>query len=314
MTILVIGVRNLPKIYIIKITNNFSKYSISIILLVLIVIFFTKKYGLPNISIFALSDVYDVRFNNKGKFSVFWQDILPIFNFGINPFIFSVSLEEKNRKLTLISALTAIYFFFQLGTKTTLLSIFFMYLMYMLYNKKNVPQGLGMTLSFIIVISDIINKYFNNVSFLALFGFRLFAVPANLSFMHYDFFSTNEKLYFSETVFGKIFNLKSPYNVHSTYLIGSGLSNANTGFLADAYDQGGFIVMIIYTLLLIFIFLLVKTVSKNHPLTVFVCFSYFIITLNDSSLLTAISTFGGGILLLLLYRFYSFKNEKEIRN
>jgi len=310
--ILLVAVTNLPRVRIPRIENNFSAYGLATIILVLVVAMFVVRYGLPRWSIAALEDVYDIRASNKGVFSTFWQYMLPSLNFGVNPFIFGVSLEKGNKGIALFSALIGIYFFLELGTKTTLLSIFLMLLLYSSYQRRIFPEAFILLLTVLTVLGDVLAGCFGNVILLSLISFRFLSVPANLAFSHYDFFSTNTKLYFSETLIGRVFDLKSPYSVHSTYLIGTGFSNANTGFLSDAYDQGGFFVMVIYVILLAFLLSLVNSESEGHELAVFTCFSYFMVTLNDSSLLTAITTFGGLILLVFLYGLYSYRDVGEI--
>src|SRR5699024_7932323 len=187
--------------------------------------------------------------------------------------------------------------------KTILFSI--VLLTVSIYILKNQKWKLGLTkfYSYLVLGSVLLYSISNYLMTIAIVPVRQFIIPAQISFAHYEFFSTNEKLYFAEGMIVKLFNIESPYPILSTYLIAEERSNWNTGFLADAYDNGGFFLMIIFTLICAAILLFVDSVSikstSRYEYTALMVYS--VIILNDGALLTTLFTWGLAFLLFFIY-------------
>lgn len=161
-----------------------------------------------------------------------------------------------------------------------------------------------MLYSILIGISALFYQITNNIWLIALMVVRQLTLPAIISYKYYDFFSSNKKLHFSEGLLGKIFSIESPYNIRAAYIISGSIGNhENTGFLADAYSNGGIIAMIMMCSLFLIILLYVDSISRNskkgYMYTALMV--YQIIILNDASLLTTILTGGLSILLVIMY-------------
>lgn len=142
--------------------------------------------------------------------------------------------------------------------------------------------------------------------------YRMIYIPVQIQFQYYDFFRVRDKLYFAETIVGKILSMNKPYPDGISYFIGRYYSdsntfgNANTGVFSDAFANGGFICMLIYTIILGVIFRLIDSITTELPLyTVVSSLSYIMFVLNDTSLLTTLLTGGLGLMILLLLLFNS---------
>ncbi|WP_147289864.1 hypothetical protein [Anaerosacchariphilus polymeriproducens] len=137
--------------------------------------------------------------------------------------------------------------------------------------------------------------------------YRMIYIPAQIQFQYYNFFKVRDKLYFAETIIGKVLSMDKPYPDGITYYIGRYYSNnrnfgnANTGVFSDAIANGGFFCMFIYTIILGIIFRLIDSITTELPLyTVVSSLSYMMFVLNDTSLLTTLLTGGLGVMVLLL--------------
>lgn len=130
------------------------------------------------------------------------------------------------------------------------------------------------------------------------------------------FFSTNPKLHFAENIIGRILGIKSPYSKLAMYLI-SGVYGKTasycTGYLGDSYDNGGFAIMIVYSIILALIFRLIDKIYKEvsnetrDQQAMFVgILTYSMIYLNDGTL-TALLATGGLVLVLFLFIIYENK-------
>ena len=102
--------------------------------------------------------------------------------------------------------------------------------------KKILMFGLLAALAASFVVFFIIR---NNM-FAAIVFNRLLFLPAKIKFAYFDFFSTNEYIYFSQSSIASILGIPSNYPINVMYLIGGEYFNdsgmwTNTGFLADAY-------------------------------------------------------------------------------
>ena len=149
----------------------------------------------------------------------------------------------------------------------------------------------------------------------AIFPIRLLTIPAVISNNHYDFFSQNQKLYFAENIIGRLLGIESPYEISSTFLVSRGGANANTGLFGDAYDNGGFLMMLFYSIIFVVILRYIERIynrykGDNRALPVFVgVLTYSMIYLNDGSLTALLITGGLIINIFVLMQFGKWDRE-----
>jgi hypothetical protein len=168
----------------------------------------------------------------------------------------------------------------------------------------------------VIALSYLFFLLFSNYSFTALFVRRLFSIPAGISFKYYNFFSENEFLWFREIFIGRILNLNSPYPEVISRMLGNG-ANANTGIFGDAYANGGFIIMFVYSIILSSFLILVDSfgnpIKKSEFSMLIAIYSNTIFMLNDLPLTNVMLTGGGLILIFLTYIYFFSNNEIKSR-
>lgn len=140
------------------------------------------------------------------------------------------------------------------------------------------------------------------------FAMRMIFEPARIAFGYFEFFSAQNKLYFSEGLIGKLFGLNYPYGnepigfVLTRYMNGSSaVSNSNTGIVADSYAQLGVLGIILIPILAGLVILLIKKISRVLPnYFVIATLFYPVFMLNDNPLLTNILTNGWVIDIIML--------------
>lgn len=276
----------------------------------------TVKFGFADLRALNLYNVYEVRaersYSGIDGYLINW---LP---YSLVPALICISVYKKKWNYTFLAIAAQLYLFLFTGSKTTLFSIGLILFSYWLSCKKrNFVFGWSASLTLLSIATTILYKGFGSLMPFGIFPVRLQTIPSSISFNHYDFFSSNPKLHLSETFIGRFFGMESPYNMQSTYLVSSGGGNANTGYLGDAFDNGGLVLMIIYSvilgMLLIYVDSLYAKCTREH-LPVFVgLLTYTMIYLNDGSLTSALIT-GGliiNILILSVFVFSIISKERE---
>ncbi|WP_339060516.1 hypothetical protein [Tepidibacillus marianensis] len=295
----VILIKNLPLLKLPKIKN-----AKSIFYLILAFLTFTTYFYLfrtQNINLVALdfTKIYGLRANRNISIEIFSYLITWQFRV-INPIIIVLSYQKKIYRVFLVGIGLQFILYLMYPNKEVILSVGLILLCLFIAKKKyQFDSFFIMAISSITILGIAIYETFGSIMLFFLTGVRMQYLPAVTKFWHYDFFLTNEKLYYSEGIIGKILGLNYPYSVPSGFLIQGGfMGNANTGYLAYAYDNAGFLGMIIMTLLFVFVLKLVDSLVKNeNNSVVFTLFAYPMFILNDSDLLTSLLT--GGLFLLI---------------
>jgi hypothetical protein len=258
-----------------------------------------------NLSAFDISTIYEIRST---------RDILPVFSYlitwqfrVINPLIIVLSYVKRKYTLLILGIGLQILMYLMYPNKEIFLSIILiLFCLFIMKKKYRFDTTFIRVLSIGMIISVMIFELFKNINFFFI-SVRLINLPAIIKFWHYEHFLVHDKIYYSEGMIGKILGLDYPYSLPSGYLIKDGfLGQANTGYLAYAYDNAGFIGMIAMSVLFVLILKLLDSIAINENnkiiLTLFV---YPMITLNDGDLLTLILTGG---LFLLIFVLFLFKN------
>lgn len=277
-------------------------------LMFLLLFALTVKYGFADTRAFNINNVYDVR--SERSFSGIWGYIINWITYAIIPCMMCVSIYRKSIITFIIAVLTQAYAFLFTGSKTVLFSIVLILLSYFIVaKKKNYVVWWCAALTVMNVATTVLYLKTKELMAFAITPIRLLTIPASISNNHYNFFSVNQKLYFAENFIGRLLGIQSPYKLFSTYLVSTGSGNANTGLLGDAYDNGGFIVMIIYSVIFVLILRLIDRMychykNDDRALPTFVAIlTYSIIYLNDGSLTALILTGGLFINIFVLYNF-----------
>lgn len=309
--------KNVKKTKIITLGNFFSKFNITKYLMVatiLILIILTSIYGIATNIAFDMASVYSLRASQS--FPGILGYLINWLPYSIVPCLLCITLYKKNYIGSVLSILCQTYLYLLTGSKTTFFSIGLILFSYWLVKcKKNFVLWWCIALTVLNIVTPIIYNKFGQLMPLAIFPVRLLTLPADISNLHFEFFSNHSKLLFSENFIGRIFGIKSPYNMLASFIIGGTNSNANTGYLGDAFDNAGIPLMLIYSVILGLIlryidkiYHTVKEVSGEGILPVFVgILTYNMIYLNDGSLTAVLIT--GGLLINIFVLMQMFKME-----
>lgn len=291
---------------------NIKIETILIIITTISLIIFIYKYGFADFRALILENVYLIR--NERNYDNIWKYIINWLPKSIIPCMIVIYNYKRKYLLEIVVIMMQFYLYLYTGNKTILFSIVLINIV-IIFSKKREHFLVYMCifLSFAIFVGSILANIFNNFVLLSITPMRLSSVPAMISYDHFEFFSKNEKLWFVETFIGRIFNIKSPYPVFSTFLVSANPnSNANTGYLGDAYANGGFLVMVFYSILLGYIFSYIDKLQKKTQYREILIgvFSYSIIILNDGSLTATLIT-GGLLFSLIIMTIFTSKNESK---
>lgn len=284
--------------------------SISIVYLII----FTLLFGFSDFRVLDFYKIYEVR-AERDYFGM-WPYLIGWMSSSILPCAIVFCLYLKRYNLVLILIFLRLYMYLHTGSKTMLLSIGIILLFYNISKNSWFTSKLLLIMSSIFTLATVFYEFTGQVELFSVVPTRFIYIPALLSFRHYMFFSENPKLLFAETLIGKFINLFIPYESYlpeqSTYYIGHFYdedNNANTGFLGDAFDNGGLLLMVIYVILLALILKFIDGMANSDTTKVFVgCLGYVMIILNDGSLLTTLFSHG---LFLSIFFLYIFSSKKK---
>lgn len=272
-------------------------------------ILFILKYGWFDSRSLNFKSIYQLR--SEKEYSGMWAYLVNWLTKAFIPMLLVIFYFNRNLLLMLSTVCMQLIIYTSTGSKTLLFSSFYIIVLCFLIDKRWLKTGLPLLYSFLIFISMAIYKVLGNIYLLSIIPIRQLIIPAQVSYQHFNFFKFREKLYFSEGIIGDIFGLNSPYVRKSTLMVGDGKSNANTGIFSDAFDNGGFYLIFIYSVIFIIILLYINMIAaywQNNAIFTSL-FIYSMIILTDGSLLTTILTWGMFILLFSII-FINPRNEE----
>ncbi len=255
-----------------------------------------------NLEALNFTNIYDIRAEQYiphliMKYLIVWQYRI------INPTILVFFYIRKNYKGLILIISLQVLLYLMYPHKEVILAIGLLLLSLFITEKKYTFDKCYVFLfSLLSIISTYLYAIFDYLIFFAIFPVRMLNIPAKIKFEHFNFFSTNDKLHYSEGMIGKILGLNYPYSVSSGVLINPRGGNSNTGYIAYAYDNLGFTGMIIMSLIFVFILKLIDSLAvKENKGVIFTLFIYSIVILNDGDLLTMLLTGGLWLQILILF-------------
>lgn len=283
-------------------------YILILLFSILLLGYCVHRYGMPTWSAFDFNNVYVIRQQNTWIFPLTY--LIPWYAKIIFPL--GIILAIKNKRY-IISALLLVCFigiYLLFPNKAFIFSLALIILVYLAVKFRILYYALYGMLPLVLVGGVLEKMFFKSTIIISYLIRRALIVPAQLKFAYYNYFSTNEKYYYAMGRIGKLFGIKTDYTKSIPVVVGeyTGTSGyANTGYLGESYAQIGFIGLFILAILLILFLKTLDTGSRNISTEVALSVSVFwIYTLNDSALLTALLT-GGGLLFLVF--FFVFKES-----
>lgn len=258
-----------------------------------------------------LNVVYDIRENLKYplgmRYLVPWQAKV------INPFLIAIGFNKKKPTLFVGAFLLQLLLYLVAPNRSFLLIPFVIIAVMWLVKRFHFLSAASAVGALGVSLLLVFHNITNNISIPSLLIRRLFFLPAQIKFFWFEFFSDNPKLNFSQGTIGSIFGIADPYGKTAGRLIGELVygkpdMNANSGYLSDAFANGGISAMIIIGILLGISLVLLNSLSQQLGFDFVIGISIFhVIALNDGSFQTNFLTGGFGLLLFLLYLYSSGK-------
>jgi hypothetical protein len=221
---------------------------------------------------------------------------------NILPILLVYFLTCKKRIIALVIGFVLLLDFAIAGHKVVIFNLLLCFLGYWFYNY-NKSYLYSWLLAFVSFLSIVEYKLFSTFLIAAIGIYRGFFVPSLLNYNYYDYFSANEPDYMRQGIL-RWFGFSSPYHEPIPFIIGSNYYgrpelNANNGLFSDAYFNFNIFGVFIFPIILIIIFKLFDTCSKDLDpklliLPVIVCVVSFLSGCFSSVLLT------NGIILLMI--------------
>ncbi len=276
--------------------------SFALVLLVLLHYFFSTGGRF----VLNFSQVYDFRsefeqISSGGLFGYLNNWVMKIFT----ALIFAWAISIKKMNMILLSFFFILLLFMLSGHKSALTSIFLVLFFYYLFKVKN--RNLFIIFTFLSLMSGIvfITLYFDSIMLGSMMIRRSFFIPAYLNFTYFEFFSQNDFILWSNSIF-KYF-IDYPYNLSATHVIGNYLGKpdmgANTGFAASGFMHAGYFGVVIYTSIGIMIMNLINQLAMKTNKYIVLSIIFFPINtfFISSDLFTTLLTHGLIIAIIVLW-------------
>jgi len=307
-------ITKLPYLKIWKIKNS-NKVVIPFIVVLSLSVYYIILYynGLPSARALDLLSVYEVRSGfNQGHWIMGY--LIPWQARVLNVFLLCLGFYKKNYKLVVVALGMQLILFLMTGHKSFLFIPVLVLGLYFAIRLGSIRKLLAAGLILVLSAGLLAYYLFHVHALLSIVIRRVFFVPAQNYFYYYDFFSHNEFVKLSHSIFGFLFPY--PYDMSIPNLIGLEYYNSpgmwvNTGYLADAYMNFGLLGMIIFSVVLGVVLLFTDSIIKgfkNSLFTAMIVPSYF--SLIDGALFTTLLT--GGILFSLLL-LYLYGNKEKLQ-
>ncbi|WP_339226794.1 hypothetical protein NSQ77_14730 [Oceanobacillus sp. FSL K6-2867] len=265
--------------------------------------------GLPSLTAINLFDVYDVRKSVNYGLPLMGY-LVPWLGKVINPFLIGMFLYKKEIRWSIFFLFLQILLYLYTGHKSFLFSPLIIISFIYFQRKGRVYLKLSTSILLVIIISLILAVYGMNTG-ATLFIRRTFFLTAQNYYYYFDFFSHNEFVKLSHSIFEGLYTY--PYSLLPPNLIGEAYYHnpegwVNTGYLADAYMNFGFLGMIVFSLLFGFLLLIIDSIKTPLVLKV-AALLIPMYALRSGAFFTSLLT--GGILLgIVITYLYSILEKK----
>lgn len=260
-----------------------------------------------------LSKVYEIRRN-------YMAADIPLSGYMISwtakvvlPLMMLIALFYKKGKrayLLLIIAISFQLFIFSTsGHKSHLFRIPAVIGLALLVDKKKFLTKLSLVFSTLVILGMFLYLLFDEFWIISLFTRRTFLLPAKTSFYYYEYFTKNDLVYLSHSIFKSFINY--PYQMSPPHIIGKayfpesvpGLyAWANTGIVADAYMNFGFLGIFLWSVLLAILLKIADAVTESRNIKIvwpILLMTFYVMV--DGAPLTTLLTHGLILALLLCY-------------
>lgn len=298
---------------------NFKNILLLTFILSAFITYFLVIYynGLPGLSALRIYSVYSLRAEfYLPKYIFYLFDIEYKF---IVPFLISYFFSQKKYKLSISFFILQFLFYLSSGHKSILFIIPLLLVILVCSKHKNFNGYFKVGVC--VGIFSCIAFYFINRTGFDIFIRRFMFVPANLKFVHYDFFSINPKLGLLGTVFFKYLNIHNPYSIVSYqnaicgYFLNNYNETCNTGFLIEGFDRFGYIGFLIIAIIFIIFLRFLNNFEKKYGFSFTIAISLMpLVLLNEGFLISGLFVHEYAVLIITLvfFRMGGKDDKKEL--
>jgi hypothetical protein len=258
--------------------------------------------------------VYDFRETNSAILNVgvggyFNSWVTKIFNM----FLIAFCLHKKRYMLVSIFVLLQVFFFSVIAVKSVIFYPLLVIGVWYYFRKSNFSIVIPLLLMTVIIMAYSAYFVFDDIRLSSWFIRRAFFVPAELTFVYFEFFSVTPNVYWSNSIFSNF--IEYPYQQPLSWVVGDFVgtgTHANNGYVSSGYAHFGVFGVFIYSIILgIFLRILNRLCYSGIPLWMGVALTVvpFRSLLTNSDLLVTMMTHGL-LLTLVLLTLVRTKNEK----
>ncbi len=263
---------------------------------------------------FKLSEVYELRrsdygiASNAGIFGYLNPWTTKVFNI----FLIAIALLHRKYLLIILFVVIQILLFGFSGHKSVLFSLILLAGLY-IFDKAKYHSTI-IIYSILGLVSLVLGYFyiFQDLMLPSVLIRRAFFVPADLNYVYFDYFSSHDYIYWSNSILKNIFIY--PYEVSPALVIGDYLGypemTANTGIFGSGHMHLGIIGIILYMFIITILINLIQQFNKLPDWIInAVVLMPFLTILISSDLPTALLTHGLLMGVAILY-FYSTPNQR----
>lgn len=280
----------------------------------IIAIYIIALFGMPDLSHVGLNNISLIRAN--GNYGGLASVLLTFLGKIIMPIMVAVAIKDRKWVVLLIALILQGYIYSVTGVKTYLFNVAIVVL-YMLYWSKNQIRYITYGFGSLTLVSYLGYLMTGKIMIIGIIPVRFLFLPAQIKIAYFDFFSRHPFLWYSENTIGKILGFNSIYeesikNIIGRIYFGKPEMWTNTGYVADAYSNGGIVNVFLIVILLSLILKIFDQLigGKVNVFLANALVMLFMISLNDGGLIYVMGT-GGMLVTLLIFVFIDFDNSKE---
>ena len=256
-----------------KLKNNSIIFAIWVVAIICTV-FFSYKYGEFRFWV-SFEDVYEYRLDTSNQMNVVERYIFGWTSSIFIPLCFSIHTINKRWLFAVVDVCLSLMSYAIYGNKVIVFQIVVVIgLLLIIKNSYNYCLGsvicilcTGASLLAVLIYNILGNKIPLSLCM------RVFFIPSEAHYYYFDFFQTEPLLLLRQSVLRHFFS--NPLSDTAAVLIGSdvrynltgGYNNLNNGLFSDAYQNFGFVGVLIYPFVVVFfLFLLCKVLKDFNPL------------------------------------------------
>jgi hypothetical protein len=226
-----------------------------------------------------------------------------------NIFLISICLHKKKYFFAVLFVIVQVFFYSVSTHKSVLFYPFLIFGIWLYFRSNRYLTVVPFLFSLVVMLGILTYWLFDDIWVTSLFSRRVFFVPADLTFVYFDFFSENPKVYWSNSILKSFIDY--PYDQPISHVVGSYLGDeslgANNGFIASGYAHGGLFGVFAYASLVALLMILINSLAATGiPMWLVICLTIVPVRamLISSDLFTSLLTHGllASLLIIALSR------------